>query len=609
MRNYAQGGRGGGPRFARPTEKAHDFWPTVIRLFKYMRRDKWGVVISIIIAAVSVILSVRAPKILGQATTIIFDGVLDAKKTHHIQIDMPAVEKVLLTVGIIYAISALFSVTQQWIMTKIAQRTVYQLRQEFKAKMTRLPIAYYDSHSNGDVMSRLVNDMDNISSTLNTAMIQILTSALTFVGVSYFMLTISWELALVAFISVPLSVGFVRLIAPKAQRYFMRQQTMLGLLNDQIEETFAGHTVVKTFNQEAPMIERFDKRNADYYKAAWKAQFVSTLVFPTMRFVNNLDYLAMAVIGGLKVATGSINLGDVQAMLQYTNQFSQPITQIANLSNTIQATVASAERIFEVLDADEMVDTTGMPDIQTADIISFDQVSFQYVPDQPLMADYSLSVEPGQMVALVGPTGAGKSTVINLLERFYDTNGGAIRFHGRDTRNLSRSELREHFAMVLQDTWLFTGTIRENIRYGKLDASDADVENAAKMAYADEFIHTLPEGYDTILNESASNISQGQRQLLTIARAFLADPEVLILDEATSSVDTRTEQQIQTAMGNLLNGRTSFVVAHRLSTIRNADQILVMQHGAIVENGTHDSLLASGGVYADLYNSQFASSL
>ncbi len=608
MRSYTSGGRGGGRGgMGRPVEKAVNFWPTVIRLFKYLRKDRAGVIFSLIIAAVSVVLSVRAPKVLGEATTVIFNDVTRSVKMHTgIHINMDKVFQILVFVSILYVLSAIFSITQQWIMTRIAQRTVYQLRQDFKVKMTKLPVSYYDTHQNGDIMSRVVNDMDNISGTLNQSLIQLVTSALTFVGVIYFMLTISWQLSLVAFATVPISLLIVRTIAPLSQRFFARQQASLGLLNDQVEETFAGHTVVKTFNQEKNVMVDFDAQNETYYKSAWKAQFVSTLIFPSMRFVNNLDYLAMAVIGGIKVASGTVSLGDVQAMLQYTNQFSQPITQIANLTNTIQATVASAERIFEVLDEPEMDNPAPVEPIETDDLVTFENLAFSYVPDQPLMTDYNMSVKPGEMVAIVGPTGAGKSTMINLLERFYDTTSGTIRLRGLDTKSMSRQSLRHHFAMVLQETWLFSGTIMDNLRYGRLDATDDFIYEAAKMAHADDFIKTLPDGYDTVLNEEATNISQGQRQLLTIARAFVADPEILILDEATSSVDTRTERMIQEAMARLMAGRTSFVVAHRLSTIRYADQILVMEHGNIVERGKHDELLAANGAYAKLYNSQFA---
>ena len=610
--NYMNRGGGGAERFKK-VRRAENFWPTIVRLFKYMRRDMWGVIFSMVIAAVSVILSVQAPKILGNATTVIFNGVTTSLKLNQsIHIDMAKVESILLYVAVIYVISFISGVLQQSIMTRISQRTVYALRREFKEKMRKLPVSYYDTHNNGDIMSRMINDMDNISGTLNQTLIQLVTSVLQFIGTIYFMLTISWQLALVAFITVPLAMITVRIVAPMSQKYFAQQQKNLGLLNDQIEENYAGHTVVKTFNHEEETLARFAKQNDDFYQTAWRAQFVSTLIYPTMRFINNLDYLAMAVIGGVKVVSGTVNLGDVQAMLQYTNQFSQPITNISNMLNTIQATVASAERIFEVLDEEELTENVDSPvstlsESENADsFISFDKVAFSYNENQPLMTNVNIEVKNGEMVAIVGPTGAGKTTMINLLERFYDTTSGEILLEGRNIREMKRENLRRRMAMVLQETWLFNGTIMDNLRYGRLDATDEEVIAASKMAYADEFITTLPQGYQTVLNEEATNISQGQRQLLTIARAFLANPEILILDEATSSVDTRTERLIQNAMNRLLKGRTSFVVAHRLSTIRDSDQILVMNHGNIVEKGNHEQLLNQGGMYADLYNSQFA---
>lgn len=627
--NYLNRGGKGADRFQKG-RRAENFFPTIIRLFKYMRRDLWGLIFSMVIAGLSVTLSVQAPKILGTATTVIFDGVTKSLKNHQaIRIDMAKVESILLYVLVIYLISFVSGVLQQSIMTRISQRTVYTLRREFKNKMKKLPISYYDSHNNGDIMSRMINDMDNISGTLNQTLIQLITSILQFVGTIYFMLTISWQLALVAFITVPLAMITVRIVAPLSQKFFSEQQKNLGLLNDQIEENYSGHTVIKTFNHEAAAEKEFARRNDDFYKSAWKTQFVSTLIYPTMRFINNLDYLAMAVIGGLKVISGSVNLGDVQAMLQYTNQFAQPITNISNMLNTIQATVASAERIFEVLDEKEM--TEGITDIEKVtdskkkrtnerpknsvsnfetaertDFIHFEQVAFSYNENQTLMTDVNFSVEVGQMVAIVGPTGAGKTTMINLLERFYDVSSGKILLEGKDIRETKREQLRSRMAMVLQETWLFSGTIMDNLRYGRLESTDDEVIQAAKMAHADEFITTLPQGYQTVLNETATNISQGQRQLLTIARAFVANPEILILDEATSSVDTRTERLIQSAMNRLLKGRTSFVVAHRLSTIRDANQILVMDKGNIVETGNHESLLKQEGLYASLYNSQFA---
>lgn len=588
-------------KYGSKKQRPVNFWATIFRLFRYMGRERWGVIFSLIIAAVSVTLSVQAPKILGEATTLIFAGV-----TKHTGIDFQALAKILTTVATIYLISFVFGVLQQQIMTRISQRIVYRLRSEFKEKMTKLPVSFYDTHNNGDIMSRMVNDMDNIATTLNQTLIQVVTSVLQFVGVVYFMLTISWILALVAFVTVPLSIILVRVIAPRSQKYFAEQQKNLGLLNNEIEENYSGHSIIKTFNHEDATVDSFDNQNDTFYQAAWRAQFVSTLMYPTMRFLNNLDYLAMAVIGGLMVITGSVNLGGVQAMLQYTNQFSQPITNMSNLINTIQQSAASAERIFAILDEPEMQELSAAADEKSDDLVAFEKVAFSYKPEQPLMTDVSFDVEKGQIVAIVGPTGAGKSTMINLLERFYDVTAGTIRLSGKDTKGFKRSDLRSHMAMVLQETWLFQDSIKENIRYGRLDATDDEIIAAAKAAHADEFITTLTDGYNTQLNQEASNISQGQRQLLTIARAFLANPEILILDEATSSVDTRTERQIQEAMTEILKGRTSFVVAHRLSTIRDADQILVMDQGNIVEKGNHTSLLAQNGLYANLYNSQFA---
>ena len=522
-------------------------------------------------------------------------------------IDFTKIGQIVIAVLVMYALSGLFSFVQQVMMTRISQRVVYQLRQDFKSKMSRLPVSFYDTHPNGDIMSRMVNDMDNISGTLQNGMIQIITSALTFVGVLALMISISWKLTLVALITVPLSLVIIGFVAPTAQRLFGRQQAVLGKINAQVEETYAGHTIVRTFNREADQEAQFEEKNTAYYQAAWKAQFFSILMYPAMAFVRNLGYLMVAVVGALQVANGQITLGNVQAFLQYTNQFSQPITQIASLASTIQQTIASAERIFEVLDQDEMdtdlADQTVLPGPQPK--VEFKDVNFSY-DDQPLIQDFNLKAEQNHMVAIVGPTGAGKTTIINLLERFYDVKGGHIYLDGRDTRSFTRPELRKKIAMVLQDTWLFTGTIYDNIKYGREDATEEEVYAVAKQAHADTFIRQLPNGYQTVLDESASNISQGQRQLLTIARAFLADPEVLILDEATSSVDTRTEEAIQDAMNDIQKGRTSFVVAHRLSTIRSAEQIIVMNHGQIIVTGDHDSLMAKGGFYADLYNSQFA---
>ncbi len=596
-------------------EQAQHFWPTTKRLIAYLRPWRVGVIVSILLAVISVILSILAPKILGEATTIIYDGMLkgyaEMKAGAHLStlpINFTRIWQIGITVILLYLFSGLFSFLQLQIMTRVSQRVVYNLRQDFEEKMRRVPIKYYDTHNNGDIMSRMVNDMDNIAGTLQQSLIQIITSLLTLVGVFILMLTISWKLTIIALVTIPLSVLVVAFVAPTSQRLFGRQQAALGKINDQVEETYAAHTIVRTFNKEQDEEEKFNKENHQYYQAAWKAQFFSSLMMPMMVFIRNLGYLVVVVVGAIQVIHGQITLGNVQAFLQYTNQFSQPIAQIANLSNTIQQTIASAERIFAVLDEPEMNDKVeDIPPLTGKDIpkVEFKDIKFSYT-DEPLIQDFNLKAPRDKMVAIVGPTGAGKTTIINLLERFYDPQGGHIYLDGKDTRSMTRDALRKHIAIVLQDTWLFTGTIFENIKYGNEKASDEEVYHAAKMARADAFIRELPDGYQTVLDESASNISQGQRQLLTIARAFLADPEILILDEATSSVDTRTEVLIQEAMNALQQERTSFVVAHRLSTIRKADQIVVVNHGKIIETGNHESLMNKKGFYANLYNSQFA---
>ena len=602
-------------RGPRVPEQAQHFWPTIKRLIAYLRPWRVGVIVSILLAVISVILSILAPKILGEATTIIYDGMLkgyaEMKAGAHLStlpINFTQIWQIGITVILLYLFSGLFSFLKLQIMTRVSQRVVYNLRQDFEEKMRRVPIKYYDTHNNGDIMSRMVNDMDNIAGTLQQSLIQIITSLLTLVGVFILMLTISWKLTIIALVTIPLSVLVVAFVAPTSQRLFGRQQAALGKINDQVEETYAAHTIVRTFNKEQDEEEKFNKENHQYYQAAWKAQFFSSLMMPMMVFIRNLGYLVVVVVGAIQVIHGQITLGNVQAFLQYTNQFSQPIAQIANLSNTIQQTIASAERIFAVLDEPEMSDKVeDIPSLTGKDIpkVEFKDIKFSYT-DEPLIQDFNLKAPRDEMVAIVGPTGAGKTTIINLLERFYDPQGGHIYLDGKDTRAMTRDTLRKHIAIVLQDTWLFTGTIFENIKYGNEDASDKEVYHAAKMARADAFIRELPDGYQTVLDESASNISQGQRQLLTIARAFLADPEILILDEATSSVDTRTEVLIQEAMNALQQERTSFVVAHRLSTIRKADQIVVVNHGKIIEIGNHESLMNKKGFYANLYNSQFA---
>ncbi|KIM18670.1 ABC transporter ATP-binding protein [Apilactobacillus kunkeei] len=593
--------------------KAENFWSATWRLVKYVKPWMLGIIFTLIMAIAAVVLQIVTPKILGEATTEIYKGVMKAfvmkKQGLHVSsipIDFTAVGHILITVASLYILAALFNVGQQFIMTYISQKVVYQLRKDLKAKLERLPISYYDTHSNGDIMSRMINDMDNISTMLQTNLTQFITSVLLFFGVLYMMLTISFSLTLVAICTLPLIGIIVGVVAPKSQRFFSKQQSHLGDVNSQVEENFAGHTIIKTFNREEEAIKQFEEQNDKYYSYAWKAQFVSSFMFPLMNFVKNLNYVFVAIFGGIKVAAGAVTLGNVQAFLQYVNMFNQPITNLANLTNTIQSTIASAERIFKVLDEPEMQDSdVKLAHEETNDKIKFEDVNFRYVEDTPLIKDFNLDVPKGTTVAIVGPTGAGKTTIINLLERFYDIDSGSIKLDGVDTREYSRSELRSHISMVLQDSWLFTGTIFDNIKYGNANATDEEVYQAAKEAQADEFIEKLPDGYDTVLNEAASNVSQGQRQLITIARAFLANPEILILDEATSSVDTRTESLIQDAMDRLIQGRTSFVVAHRLSTVQNAEKIIVMNHGQIKETGNHKSLMEQNGFYADLYNSQF----
>ena len=592
-----------------PVQKAKDFKGTLARLTAYLRPHRAGLVVVTLAGAVGTLFSVLGPKILGLATTKIFQGFLaKAARVPGAAIDFDYVARILLGLVGLYIIGNAFQYLMQYLMANVAQQTVYAMRREVEAKFDRLPLKFFDSRTRGEVMSRAVNDLDSISGTLQQNLTQLLTSALTIIGVIVMMLTISWILTLVIVATLPLSILVVARIAKRSRPFFMKQQTALGALNGHVAEMYGGHTIVTAFSHEKTSVATFDRLNETYYDSAWRAQFVSSIIFPTMMFVGNVGYVFVAVIGGLLVTRRAISIGDVQAFIQYGRQFSMPINQLSGIVNMIQLTMVSAERVFELLDEPEET-----PDAENATVISaprgavqFDAVGFRYKADAPLIEDLSLDIAPGRTIAIVGPTGAGKTTLVNLLMRFYDVDGGAIRVDGVDIRQLKRGALRRMFGMVLQDTWLFSGTIRENIAYGREDASDDDIVHAAKAAQADHFIRTLPENYETLINEDASSLSQGQKQLLTIARAFLADPAILILDEATSSVDTRTEILIQRAMGELMRGRTTFVIAHRLSTVRNADAILMMEHGRIVERGTHHELLAAKGRYAELYHSQFA---
>ncbi len=597
--------------------KANNFFGTVARLLRYMSTRLWALVAIVFFAAGSAIFAAFTPSVLGQATTEIFEGfregmaLREAGQTVDVfPIDFDAIRRIVLILVILYVLEAVFRYLQRYITAVVSQRTVYDLREDLKAKLGTLPIEYFDTHSVGDVMSRAVNDMEQISNTLQRSLSQFILAVVTFIAVLVAMLTVDVKMTLIVFVSIGLSALFIAFIAPKSQRQFAKQQRVVGELNDRVEEIYSGHTIVKTYNREDDEVSRLVEHSDELYETSWRAQFYSGIMMPAVNFARDLGIFAITLYGGFGVLQGVIPLGNVQAFIQYVNRFSQPVRQIAQLANSIQITVASVERVFELLDEEEMEDTEANRPVKedTPYIVEFENVQFKYSDmENLLMTDFNLTVEEGQMIAIVGPTGAGKSTLINLLERFYDVNGGQIRYKGKDIRDIDREELREHFSMVLQDTWLFNGTIWDNIAYGNSDATAEDIQKAARAAYVDEFVRRLPRGYDTILNEESTNISQGQRQLITIARAFLADPEILILDEATSSVDTRTEALIQTAMENVLEGRTSFVVAHRLSTIQDADKIVVMDQGDVVEIGTHDELLAKEGFYADIYNAQFAS--
>ena len=600
-----RGGRGPMGRMM-PGEKAQDFKGTIGKLVRFMGQFKVAFIAAIVFAMASAAFNIVGPKVLSQATTELFDGIV-AKIGGTGGIDFDAVGAILLATLALYCVSAACSFVQGWMMTSVSQRTCYGLRRQITEKIDRLPVGYFERTSTGDVLSRITNDVDTLGQSLNQGVTQLITSATTMIGVLVMMLSINVEMTLIALLVVPLSLILVKVVVKRSQRYFCAQQKKLGEINGQIEETFSGQAIVRAFNKEDAALAAFRETNEALYQSAWRSQFLSGLMMPVMSFVSNLGYVAVAIAGAVFAVQGRITVGDIQAFIQYVKNFTQPITQLAQVANVLQQMAAAAERIFEFLEAPE--EASEQPKAKAADVssdVEFGHVRFGYDPEHPVISDFSARVGEGQTVALVGPTGAGKTTMVKLLMRFYDVDGGAIRIGGHDVREFSREDVRSQFGMVLQDTWLYNTTVRENIRYGRLDATDAEVEAAAKAAFADHFIRTLPEGYDTVINEDASNISQGQRQLLTIARAILADRRMLILDEATSSVDTRTEGRIQAAMDNLMRGRTSFVIAHRLSTIRNADLILVLQKGDIVEQGTHAELLAANGAYAKLYNSQFA---
>ena len=587
-------------------EKAKDFKGSFSKLLAYIGRYKFAILTVMIFAAASTVFSVIGPKVMGKATTERAEGLMrkiggtggiDFDKIAHI---------LMLTLGL-YLCSAAFTFIQSWIMTGITQKICYRMRKEISEKINRMPMKYFESRTYGEVLSRITNDVDTLGQGLNQSVTQIITSTATIIGVIVMMLSISPLMTLIALVVLPVSAILMSTVVKFSQKYFRTQQNYLGKINGQVEETYSGHLVIKAFNKEKETIENFDKTNNVLYTSAWKSQFLSGLMQPIMMFVGNMGYAGVAISGGILAIRGTIGIGDIQAFIQYVKNFTQPIQQIAQVINQVQSMTAASERVFEFLGEEEEDQTAENPVALTnpKGAVTFSHVRFGYDPKQVVIKDFSADVKPGQKIAIVGPTGAGKTTIVKLLMRFYDVDSGSISLDGHDIRDFNRHNLRDYFGMVLQDTWLFKGTIMENIRYGRLDATDEEVIAAAKAAHADHFIRTLPEGYEMELNEDASNVSQGQKQLLTIARAILADNPVLILDEATSSVDTRTEERIQKAMDNLMEGRTSFIIAHRLSTIKNADLILVMKEGDIIEQGTHSQLLEAGGFYADLYNSQF----
>ena len=597
-------GRGHGPRMS--NEKAKDFKSTMKKLMAYLSTYKIGIFFVIVFAIGSTIFNIVGPKILGKATTEIFKGLV-RKVSGGAGIDFDKIAHIVLTLLCLYLTSAVFSFVQGYIMTGVSQKLTYRLRKEISEKINRLPMNYFDKQTHGEVLSRITNDIDTLSQSLNQSAAQVITSVTTIIGVLIMMLSISPLMTLVALLILPVSMGLISMIVKRSQKYFMSQQEYLGHVNGQVEEIYGGHNIIKAFNKEEDVIATFKRDNDILYTSAWKSQFLSGMMMPIMQFVGNLGYVGEVILGGYLAMKGTIQVGDIQSFIQYVRSFTQPIQQVAQVANMLQSTAAASERVFEFLEEAEEDQTVEHPACidEMEGSVSFEHVHFGYNPDHTIINDFSVDVKPGQKVAIVGPTGAGKTTIIKLLMRFYDVGSGSIKVDGHDVRDFNRDDLRKMFGMVLQDTWLFKGSIEDNIRYGRLDATHEEVVEAAKAARAHRFIQTLPGGYQMELNEEASNVSQGQKQLLTIARAMLADPKILILDEATSSVDTRTEIQIQKAMDQLMKGRTSFVIAHRLSTIRDADMILVMKDGDIVEQGNHEELLAQNGFYAELYNSQF----
>ncbi|MCK9444403.1 MAG: ABC transporter ATP-binding protein/permease [Tissierellaceae bacterium] len=603
-RSQRRGPMGHGPR---NFEKPKDFKGTFSKLLDYLRPHRLKLIIVILFAMGSTIFSIIGPKVLGKVTTKIFEGLI-SKMMGTGGIDFDNILNTISLLITLYIISALFSYVQGFIVTGIAQKVSYGLRREISEKVNRLPLKYFDKVSHGDVLSRVTNDVDTVSQSLNQSMSQIITSATTLIGVFVMMLSISWQMTIASLVILPLSMILVTNVIRRSQKYFTAQQKSLGEVNGHIEEVYGGHNIMKAFNAEEDVIGEFSRINDELYNSAWKSQFLSGLMMPIMNFIGNLGYVVVSILGGWYAVRNVIEVGDILSFIQYMRSFTQPIAQVAQISNILQSTMAAAERVFEFLDEEEEVEDSASP-VALTDVqgrVTFENVVFGYSEDKIIINNFSQDIKPGQKVAIVGPTGAGKTTIVKLLMRYYDLKEGKILIDGKDIANLRREDLRDNFGMVLQDTWLFSGTIMENIRYGRLDATDEEVIEAAKLAYAHRFIQTLPDGYNMEINEEANNISQGQKQLLTIARAILSDPKILILDEATSSVDTRTEIFIQKAMENLMEGRTSFVIAHRLSTIKDADSILVIRDGSIVEQGNHEELLKKNGFYAELYNSQFA---